>query len=99
MVGSHTPVPQQIGGTIIFDYFISMDYTTYIKIICDYIAIIPIIFLQNFNNDYTQLLHYLQKTIISLIALRLFHLLFSAYIMAIIKFLLYHDHCDDNTYN
>ncbi len=66
-------------GTIIFDYFFCMDYTTYIKII----AIISRLFRFFFKNyhDYTRLLHYLQKddysgycnTIISLIVFGIYY--------------------------
>ncbi len=51
---------QQIGVRLFLIIFICIDYTPYIKIICDYILIIPMFFLQNFN-DYTRLMHYLQN--------------------------------------
>ena len=57
-----------------------MDFTTYVKIVCDYFSTIAIIFFKNLN-DYTRLLHYLQKddyctyctTIISLVVFGIYY--------------------------
>ena len=65
---------QQIGVRLFLIIFISMDYTTYIKIIAIISRLFRLFFCKNFH-DYTRLLHYLQKddcftycnTIISLI--------------------------------
>ncbi len=69
--------------SIIREYFISIDYARLFLIISDYFRL----FYYRNPNDYTWLS---QKSIISLIALRLFHLFFTAYIIAIIAII--HDY-------